>query len=390
MSVTAGQGHSDGGRRDGAGHTDIAADGWVDRWLPAAARPYARLARLDRPIGTWLLLFPCWWSIALAAPAGGWPDWWLMALFGVGAVVMRGAGCTVNDILDRDIDARVERTRARPIPSGQVTVPQALGFLGLQLLLGLLVLVQLDRFAVLLGVASLALVFTYPLMKRVTWWPQAFLGLTFNWGALMGWAAVTGGLDTPALLLYAGGILWTLGYDTVYAHQDREDDAHVGVKSTALLLGPASRRWVGAFFAGAFALWTAALVERAEPVALVVPLAMAGLVMWRQVRDWDMNDPADSLATFKDSRNVGWLVLIAVIAGVSTAPEARQPAGGGGGPPEPWRSYNRVHPPFQLVSDPRVAEADRRPLREQLVRGPVGLALPQDRPCTRSTLAPEI
>ena len=172
----------------------------------------------------------------------------MMALFGIGAVVMRGAGCTVNDILDRDIDGLVERTRGRPIPSGQVSVKQALAFVVFQLMLGLLVLVQFNGFTILLGAASLVLVFTYPTMKRITWWPQAFLGLTFNWGALVGWSAVTGGLELPALVLYAAGIVWTLGYDTIYAHQDKEDDARIGVKSTALRLGDASKIWIYGFY----------------------------------------------------------------------------------------------------------------------------------------------
>ena len=184
-------------------HTDIRPDGWIDRFAPVSIRPYLKLARLDRPIGTWLLLFPCWWSQALATQ--GWPDLWMMALFGIGAVVMRGAGCTVNDILDRDIDGLVERTRSRPIPSGQVSVKQALAFVVFQMALGLLVLVQFNGFTILLGAASLVLVFTYPTMKRITWWPQAFLGLTFNWGALVGWSAVTGGLDLPALRALRGG-----------------------------------------------------------------------------------------------------------------------------------------------------------------------------------------
>lgn len=317
------------------GHTDIRDGTWVDRWLPAAARPYARLARLDRPIGTWLLLFPGWWAIALATPPGQWPDLRLMALFAIGAVVMRGAGCTVNDILDRDLDARVERTRVRPIPSGQVTTRQALAFLVAQLLLGFLVLIQLNWLSIWLGVASLLLVGAYPLMKRITWWPQAFLGLTFNWGALMGWTAVTGGLDVPALLLYAGCILWTLGYDTIYAHQDKEDDARVGIRSTALLFGPASRRWVGLFYAGAFLVWCFAVLPVGHAAAMAVPLlAVAGLLL-SQLRGWDPDDPADSLATFRASRFVGWALLLAIIAGTVAAPPVTgggaSGAGGGGG-----------------------------------------------------------
>ena len=220
--------------------TDMPAHGFVDRVLPAPLRPYAKLMRLDRPIGTWLLLWPCWWSLVFAldrAPATG-AEWlrlaWLYILFGVGAVVMRGAGCTYNDIVDRDFDAKVERTRTRPIPSGQVSVKGAIGFLLLQLLVGLAILLQFNWFAVGVGALSLVLIFTYPLMKRITYWPQFVLGLAFNWGALLGWAAVTGTLGWAPALLYIGGIAWTLGYDTIYAHQDKEDDILIGVKSTAL------------------------------------------------------------------------------------------------------------------------------------------------------------
>jgi len=313
MHITAGPCQS--GPPGKPGHTDIRSGGWTDRWLPAALRPYARLARLDRPIGTWLLLFPCWWAIALAAAPGHWPDIRLMALFALGAVVMRGAGCTINDVLDRHLDAQVERTRLRPIPSGQVSVRQAIAFLLLQLLLGLLVLIQLNRLTMALGVASLLLVFTYPLMKRITWWPQAFLGLTFNWGALMGWTAVRGSLDMPALLLYAGGIFWTLGYDTIYAHQDKEDDARIGVKSTARLFGDRSKRWVALFYAGAFVSWSAALLPSGHIGALAAPLLLAAALLVHQVRGWKPDDPSSSLDSFKAARFVGWALLAAIIAG---------------------------------------------------------------------------
>src|SRR4249920_1247879 len=235
---------------------DIRRGDWVERRLPDWAEPYARLARLDRPIGTWLLLFPAWWGIALASP--GWPDPALLVLFALGAVVMRGAGCTLNDILDREYDAKVARTRSRPLPSGRVTVPQAILFMLFQLALGAAVLFTLNRLSIVLGLAVLGLIATYPLMKRITWWPQVFLGLNFNWGALIGWTAVTGTLAWPPLLLYLGGILWTVGYDTIYAHQDKEDDARIGVKSSALALGPRTRPWLFAFYAGALALWAAA------------------------------------------------------------------------------------------------------------------------------------
>lgn len=295
------------------GFTDIRSDSWTDRWAPAPIRPYLKLARLDRPIGTWLLLFPCWWSIALAAT--GWPDLWLMVLFGIGSVVMRGAGCTVNDILDRDFDARVERTRSRPIPSGQVSVRQALAFLVLLLAIGLAILVQLNGMTLALGVASLALIGIYPLMKRVTWWPQAFLGLTFNWGALMGWAAVTGRVDLPALVLYGAGIVWTLGYDTIYAHQDKEDDARVGVKSTALRLGERSRVWIGGFYAACLIglLGTGLAAGVGAPFLIGLALA-AGQLVW-QVASWSPDDPADCLDKFKSNRWFAWLVLGGIVAG---------------------------------------------------------------------------
>jgi len=301
-----------------SGHTDIHTGNWVDRFLPAPARPYARLARLDRPIGTWLLLFPCWWGQALAAggqPDPSLPDPWLMVLFAVGAVVMRGAGCVVNDILDRDFDAQVERTRVRPIPSGQVTVLQALLFLGALLATGLLVLLALPPLAVWLGIASLALVFSYPLMKRITWWPQAFLGLTFNWGALMGWVAERGTLDWPAAALYVAGIFWTLGYDTIYAHQDKEDDARIGVKSTALRLGAASKVWIWVFYAMSVnALLVAGMLARAHPAVLVGVGAAAFHMAW-QVQTWRPDDPADCLAKFKSNRWVGLLVLLGLLGG---------------------------------------------------------------------------
>ncbi len=219
--------------RDPTEASDILADHWILRLAPARARPYLRLIRIDRPIGTWLLLFPCWWSLSLAASAGTRPpDLRLILLFALGALVMRGAGCTYNDIVDRDFDAKVARTAGRPIPSGQVSLVQAIAVLATLLAIGLAVLLQLNDFAVLLGAASIALVLAYPFMKRITYWPQAWLGLTFNWGALLGWAAMTGGVGASALWLYAAGIAWTLGYDTIYAHQDKEDDALIGVGLT--------------------------------------------------------------------------------------------------------------------------------------------------------------
>jgi len=291
--------------------SDIPRNGWVDRFLPAAWRPYARLSRLDRPIGTWLLLFPCWWSILLARPSIG-EAAWLFFLFGLGALVMRGEVCTYNDLVDRDFDAAVARTADRPIPSGQVSVRAAVVWLVAQLFVGLAILLQLDLYAIGLGVLSLLLVFTYPLMKRITWWPQFFLGLAFNWGALMGYAAVTGGLDEAPLLLYLAGIFWTLGYDTIYAHQDKEDDALIGVKSSALRLGtktvPALYFFYGATIAVLAMVGSVAELGISYNVALVIAAAQ---LVW-QIREGRIDDPADCLVKFKSNRIVGWLVLAGI------------------------------------------------------------------------------
>ncbi len=306
--------------------SDIRRDDWIDRLLPAPARPYARLMRLDRPIGTWLLLFPCWWGLFLAldkdhllfawqTPLQSWFVVGSAILFVIGAVVMRGAGCTYNDIVDRDFDAKVARTALRPIPSGQVSVWQAATFLATQLLAGLLILLTFNRFTVLLGVLSLALVFTYPLMKRITYWPQAFLGLTFNWGALMGWAAVTGDLGLPAFALYAGGIAWTLHYDTIYAHQDKEDDALIGVKSTALKLGAQTKSWLAGFSVATIVLFeiAVALAHLGWPAMLAVA-AVALHLTW-QILTVELDDPADCLAKFRSNRWIGWILLVGIVAG---------------------------------------------------------------------------
>ncbi|MDH5749503.1 MAG: 4-hydroxybenzoate octaprenyltransferase [Rhodospirillales bacterium] len=293
--------------------SDIRVGHWVERLVPDLARPYLRMARIDRPIGTWLLLFPCWWSVALAS--SGWPSLYFMILFAVGALVMRGAGCTLNDIVDRDFDARVARTALRPIPSGAVSVPQAVAFIGFLLLIGFTVLVQFNGFAVLVGVASLALVAVYPFMKRITYWPQAVLGLTFTYGALLGWAAVRGSLDGPAVVLYAGCFFWTLGYDTIYAHQDKEDDALVGIKSTALLFGDTTKRWLSFFFSATIVLFAlaGAMTGLAWPFYAALALA-AGQFIW-QVWTLDINDPKDCLAKFKSNRLFSWIVLAGIIAG---------------------------------------------------------------------------
>jgi 4-hydroxybenzoate polyprenyltransferase len=295
--------------------SDIDSGDLTDRYAPAAWRPYIRLARLDRPIGTWLLLFPGWWAIAMAAAPGRWPDWRLLALFAVGAVVMRGAGCTLNDMIDRDFDARVARTRTRPIASGAVSLTRAAVFLALQLAAGAAMLLSLNRLAILLGLLVLALIATYPLMKRVTYWPQFFLGLNFNWGALLGWAAATGQLAPPAFLLYVGGVAWTLGYDTIYAHQDKEDDALIGIKSSALALGSRTRAFLVLTYTGAAALWLAAgmTAHVAWPYYLGLALAAAQL-LW-QGACVDTDRPADCLAKFKSNRWAAWLILLGIIAG---------------------------------------------------------------------------
>src|SRR3954447_20438194 len=254
-----------------AARVSDATNNWVDTRAPLWSRPYLRLSRLDRPIGSWLLLLPCWWSAALAAGIShdiGWLPL-ILVLFFIGAFAMRGAGCTWNDITDRDLDARVERTRSRPIPAGQVSVAQAAGFLVLQALIGLMVLLQFNGVAVVCGIASLLIVAVYPFMKRITYWPQIVLGLAFSWGALMGFAVTFGRIDATALVLYAGAIAWVIGYDTIYAHQDAEDDALIGIKSTALLFGAKTRPALMAFYALAVALIAVALV-----------LGGAGWVAW--------------------------------------------------------------------------------------------------------------
>jgi 4-hydroxybenzoate polyprenyltransferase len=290
---------------------DAAAGNWVDRWAPIAAKPFLRLARFDRPIGAWLLLFPAWWSQALAELSLGrsYPDPWYLALFLIGAFVMRGAGCTYNDIVDRDFDARVARTALRPIPSGQVSVKAAAAFLVALCLVGLLVLLQFNWFTVGLGAASLLLIAIYPFAKRYTFWPQVVLGLTFKWGALVGWAAVTGALALPAIVLYAGSVLWTVGYDTIYAHQDKEDDLMVGVKSTALRFGTATKPWVSGFYAGAVVLWAAAFLLAGAGVLALLALAAAAPQLAWQVKTLGIDDPANCLHRFKSNRVVGWLLL---------------------------------------------------------------------------------
>jgi 4-hydroxybenzoate polyprenyltransferase len=292
-----------------------ATGNWVDTHAPPWSRPYLRLSRLDRPIGSWLLLMPCWWSAALAAGVignlGRLPL--TLVLFFIGAFVMRGAGCTWNDITDRDLDALVERTRSRPIPAGQVSVPQAVAFLVVQALIGLAVLLQFNRFAVATGIASLVIVAVYPFMKRITWWPQIVLGLAFSWGALMGFAVMQERIDATALLLYAGSIAWVIGYDTIYAHQDTEDDALIGIKSTALLFGARTRSALTAFYGLAVVLIGAALVLAAARWPAWIGLAaFAAHLIW-QIRRLEIGNPALCLRIFKSNRDAGLLLFAGLL-----------------------------------------------------------------------------
>ena len=288
---------------------------WVDTAAPVWLKPYLRLARLDRPIGAWLLLLPCWWSAGLAAIAAGrpYPDPWHCVLFFIGAFAMRGAGCTWNDIVDRDLDAKVERTRSRPIPAGQVTARQAFVFLVLQALIGLAVLLQFNPFTILVGILSLGTVAIYPFLKRVTHWPQIGLGLAFSWGALMGWPAVFGRLDPAAFILYAGSIAWVIAYDTIYAHQDREDDALIGIKSTAILFDARTRPMLALFFALAVVL--IALAGWLAGAGFIFALGLAAFAAHLAWQVWrlDVSDPALCLRLFKSNRDAGLILFAGMI-----------------------------------------------------------------------------
>ena len=297
--------------KDQAGAILDATGNWVDRHAPAIARPWLRLARLDRPIGTWLLLWPCWWAIALASGDIG-----LMLVFALGAVVMRGAGCTFNDIVDRDLDAQVARTANRPLPSGAVSVPAAWIFLIAQCGVGLAILLSLNDFAIAVGVASLFPVAVYPFMKRITYWPQLFLGIAFNWGALLGWAAVTGELTLPAIWLYLGGIFWTLGYDTIYAHQDAGDDALIGVKSTALKFGVRSKPAIAGFYAAALAMFALAGWGAGTGWGFWPILGLAGAHLAWQVIALQSDNPANCLRLFRSNRDFGAILFVAIVAGL--------------------------------------------------------------------------
>ena len=299
---------------ESTGRVADATGNWVDSLAPSYTRPYLRLARLDRPIGSWLLLMPCWWSVGLAGMHDDrFPSPWHIVLFFVGAFAMRGAGCTWNDLVDRDLDGRVERTRSRPIPSGQVTVAQATMFMVAQALVGFLVLIQFNRFTVATGIASLLVVVIYPFMKRITYWPQIFLGLAFSWGALMGWPATFGRLDWPAIVLYAGSILWVIGYDTIYAHQDRDDDLLIGLKSTALLFGERTATMLATFYAGAIVLIAAAGFMASGGIVFTIGIvAFAAHLAW-QVTRLDIDDPAHCLMLFKSNRDAGLILFGAML-----------------------------------------------------------------------------
>ncbi|XP_020239158.1 4-hydroxybenzoate polyprenyltransferase, mitochondrial [Cajanus cajan] len=295
----------------GAGDTS-----WIDLYLPRQVQPYARLARLDKPIGTWLLLWPCMWSISLAATPGQLPDFKMMALFGCGALLLRGAGCTVNDLLDRDIDTMVERTKLRPVASGLLTPFQGLCFLGFQLLLGLGILLQLNNYSRILGASSLLLVFSYPLMKRFTFWPQAYLGLTFNWGALLGWAAVKGSLDPSVVLpLYASGVFWTLVYDTIYAHQDKEDDLKVGVKSTALRFGDSTKEWISGFGIACLGGLAVSGFNAEIGWPYYASLAAASGHLGWQIWTVDLSSRADCNRKFVSNKWFGAIIFGGILAG---------------------------------------------------------------------------
>ncbi len=300
-----------------AAPADALPASWVTH-MPPRLRPWLQLMRLDRPVGTWLLFWPCVMGLLLGAAAEErrfleWRDYYYVILFGIGALVMRGAGCAFNDIIDRDIDAQVARTRGRPIPSGAITPKQALMLLAGLCLIGLAILLQFNWFAVALGAASLLLVAAYPFMKRITWWPQAWLGLTFNWGALLGFAAQTGRLDLGVAMLYAGLIFWTLGYDTIYAHQDKDDDELIGVKSTARLFGADSRKWILRFYAVAFTLILAAgFIEHAGWPFAFVMLAAGVHLLW-QVKKLDINNAENCLRVFRSNRDTGALIALAFL-----------------------------------------------------------------------------
>ena len=294
---------------------DADAQNWVDRFAPDIAKPYLKLARFDRLIGAWLLLFPCWWGQALGHLNAGqaWPNLFYALLFFIGAVVMRGAGCTWNDIVDRKYDGQVERSALRPLVSGQINVWQALLFGALLCLVGLAVLVQFNQFTIWLGISSLGIVAIYPYFKRFTYWPQVILGLAFKWGALVGWSAVNGSLGLAPIILYIGCVCWTIGYDTIYAHQDKEDDAVLGLKSTALRFGEETPKWLLLFYGVAVTLWAAAGYLAGAGWAFAIAIGLIVLHCLWQILTLDTNDPDNCLARFKSNRIIGWVFLIGLL-----------------------------------------------------------------------------
>jgi 4-hydroxybenzoate polyprenyltransferase len=303
-------------RTDRFSASDAPPSNWVDRYAPDAAKPYLRLMRADRPIGTWLLLWPCCWSAALAWIAADtkWPNLWLLVLFAIGAAVMRGAGCVYNDIADRHYDAQVARTRTRPIASGQIGIAAAAVFMVSLCFTGLAVLLQFNPFAITVGMGSLGIVALYPFMKRVTYWPQIVLGLAFSWGALMGWAETFGRLDPPAFLLYAAAIAWTVGYDTIYAHQDKEDDALLGLKSTALKFGSRTKPWLAAFYGVMIFLLILAGWSAGASWPFFMGLVLVSLHLIWQIVTLDTDDATNCLSRFRSNRDLGALVFLALLA----------------------------------------------------------------------------
>ena len=307
---------------------DAPSGHWVYRLLPHSLWPYAQLARWDRPIGWKLLMWPCFWSLILAMDAKDFSSElhpypvalaiWYLFLFFIGAIAMRGAGCTWNDLVDQKIDNKVERTRSRPLPSGQVSRLQAKIFMGLQCLVGLIVLVEFNLFSIILGISSLVVVAIYPFMKRVTDWPQFFLGLAFNWGALMGWATIYGRLDFAPLSLYFGSVLWTIGYDTIYAHQDKEDDAIVGVHSTARLFGEKTKSALVFLYSGFLVLSLIAFLLAGVPAFAYLGLLLAAIHMFYQIITIDIDNNSECLRLFKSNSTVGCLIFFGLVLGAAT------------------------------------------------------------------------
>ena len=299
---------------------DAVRGNWVDRYAPAATRPYLRLSRADRPIGTWLLLIPCWWGLAAASLAHGSftaMHLWIAIGCAMGAWLMRGAGCTWNDVTDRDFDAQVARTRSRPIPSGQVSVTGAIIWMVVQSLIAFAILLTFSFTAIWLGIASLALVCIYPFAKRFTWWPQIFLGLAFNWGAILAWAAATDSVSLAPILIYVAGIFWTLFYDTIYAHQDTEDDALIGVKSTARLFGDNTAVWLRRFLVASVLFFAAGLIlalgSAANPLQLAIAIGGVWAFGWHmtwQLKSLDIEDPDTCMRLFRSNRDAGLIPVL--------------------------------------------------------------------------------